>query len=79
MPMTWPRASNKRTYYELRGKVHLAKDDGKAYCGNDLGQMNHHTTVITETTCQKCLMIRTKDPNWKSEPEKKKKKKKGKR
>ena len=61
----------KKTYYQTRGKVHLVHYQSgepvevaeKTWCGMDLGNVNNPTTKVEECTCQKCLMVMTK--NWK--------------
>ena len=69
--MAWPVATTKRTYYQTRGKVHLAQPSAmeppptaaKAWCGVKLENCNNVTTKIDDCTCQKCLMVMTRE--WK--------------
>lgn len=77
--MSWPKASTKRTYYQTRGKVHLAHHSAqeppptvaKAWCGVKLEDSNNVTTNEVDCTCQKCLMVMTR--NWKPRAKKEKK------
>lgn len=62
-------STGKRTYYETRGKVHLVhhfKDEppdlaDKAWCGVKLENCNNITSKVESCTCQKCLMIATRE------------------
>lgn len=51
--------STKKTVYHTRGKVHLLRTGEKSYCGLHIEDVNHTTTLVNETTCQKCLMVMT--------------------
>lgn len=50
-------------YVINRGKIHLSQgeDEGRTFCGIDLGDVNHYTMEMSDTTCQKCLMVKTSD------------------